>query len=126
MKKESLFKSKSIFINKSNTSNEMETMNTTANTAANNQVSQGKRVGGFRGKRHDLATKNKISQTQKARYDYMRQMMKQQQESKEFGPIDIDNPTFAQKIKDIVRELLKEEMRNAIPTYTNRPNIPIY
>ena len=102
-------------------------MNTTANAAtANNQLSQGKRVGGFRGKRHDLATKNKISQTQKARYDYMRQMMKQQQESKEFGPIDIDNPTFAQKIKDIVRELLKEEMRNAIPTYTNRPNIPIY
>ena len=117
MKKESLFKSKSIFINKSNTSNEMETMNTTANTAANNQVSQGKRVGGFQGKHHDLATKNKISQTQKARYDYMRQMMKQQQESKKFGPI---------KIKDIVRELLKEEMRNAIPTYTNRPNIPIF
>ena len=46
----------------------------TANTATNNKVNQG-RVGGFQGKRHDLATKNKISQTQKARYDYMRQMM---------------------------------------------------
>jgi len=99
-------------------------MNTTANTAtANTQINQGKRVGGFQGKRHDLATKNKISQTQKARYDYMRQMMRQTQESKQYGPIDIDSPSFAQKVKDIVRELLREEIRKAIP---NRQNIPIF
>lgn len=103
-------------------------MNTTANTATNSQVNQGKRVGGFQGKRHDLATKNKISQTQKARYDYMRQMMKQQQneQTQHFGPIlDLDNPEVTQRIKDIVRELLQAELKNAIPS---RPiqNIPIF
>ncbi len=100
-------------------------MNITANTATtSNQVNQDKRVGGFQGKRHDLATKNKISQTQKARYDYMRQMMRQQQqESHTFGPIDIDSPSFTQKIKDIVREVLNEEVKKAIPI---RQNIPIF
>lgn len=100
----------------------------TANTAANSnsQVNQGKRVGGFQGKHHNLATKNKISQTQKARYDYMRQMMKQTQESKEYGPIDLDSPSFTQKIKDIVRELLHEEIKNAIPSRKIIQNIPIF
>lgn len=96
-------------------------MNTTANTATADN--QGKRVGGFQGKRHDLATKNKISQTQKARYDYMRQMMRQTQESKEYGPIDIDSPSFAERVKNIVREVLREEIKNSIP---NRQNIPIF
>lgn len=98
----------------------------TANTAANNQVNQGNRVGGFKGKRHDLATKNKISQTQKARYDYMRQMMRQTQESMEYGPINLNSPSFTQKIKDIVRELLHEEIRNAIPSKKTMQNIPIF
>ena len=100
---------------------------TTANTTSDtSQLNQGKRVGGFQGKRHDLATKNRISQTQKARYDYMRQMMKQHQQneqSQQFGPIDIDSPTFTQKVKDIVRELLKEEIKKATPI---RQNIPIF
>ena len=104
--------------------------NTTAttNTTANNQVNQGKRVGGFQGRHHDLATKKKISQTQKARYDYMRQMMKQQQneQTQHFGPIfDIDNPELTQRIKDIVKELLSQEMKNAIPSRPIRQNIPI-
>ena len=100
-------------------------MNTTANTpTATSEPNQDKRVGGFQGKRHNLATRNRISQTQKARYDYMRQMMRQQQqESHTFGPIDIDSPSFAQKVKDIVREILREEIKKAIPT---RQNIPIF
>lgn len=95
------------------------------NTTANDQQNQGKRVGGFQGKRHDLATKNRISQTQKARYDYMRQMMRQHQQneqSQQFGAINVDSPILANKIKDIVREILKEEVNKAIPT---RRNIPI-
>ena len=100
--------------------------NTPSTTTATSQINQTKRVGGFTNKRHDQATKNRISQTQKARYDYMRQMMgqHQQQESRQaFGPIDLDNPTLTQRIKEIVRELLKEEIRKAIPT---RQNIPIF
>ena len=101
-------------------------MVTSANTTANNQLNQGKRVSGFQGKRHDLATKNRISQTQKARYDYMRQMMRQHsqnEQSQQFGPIDIDNPRFAQRIKDIVREILNEEIKKATPI---KQNIPIF
>lgn len=101
-------------------------MITSADTTANNQLNQGKRVSGFQGKRHDLATKNRISQTQKARYDYMRQMMRQHtqnEESQQFGPIDFDSPTFAQRIKDIVREILNEEIKKATPI---RQNIPIF
>lgn len=103
----------------------------TANTAANNQVNQGNRVGGFKGKRHDLATKTKISQTQKQRYQYMRQMMRQQQQQNEqtqhFGPmLDIDSPELTQRIKDIVKELLKAELKNAIPSNQMRQNIPIF
>ena len=98
----------------------------TANTATtNNQVNQDKRVGGFRGKRHDLATKARISQTQKARYNYMRQMMRQQQQQNEqaqhFGPID--SPELTKMIRDIVRDILDEEVKKAIPT---RQNIPIF
>ncbi len=97
--------------------------NATIDTSPINQV---KRVGGFANKRHDQATKNRISQTQKARYDYMRQMMRQHQQneqSQQFGPIDFDSPALAQRIKDIVREILKEELNKAIPT---RRNIPIF
>ena len=98
----------------------------TANTAtSNNQVNQDKRVGGFQGKRHDLATKARISQTQKARYNYMRQMMRQQQQQNEqaqhFGPID--SPELTKMIRDIVRDILNEEVKKAIPT---RQNIPIF
>ena len=82
---------------------------------------------GFSGKHHDLATKARISQTQKARYDYMRQMMKQKQQQNEqrhFGPIiDLDNPEIKQKIKDIVHELLQTELKKATPV---RQNIPIF
>lgn len=84
-----------------------------------------KREGGFKNKRHDELTKRRISQTQKARYDFMRQMMRQHQQneqSQQFGPIDIDSPTFAQRIKDIVREILNEEIRKATPI---RQNIPL-
>lgn len=96
-------------------------MNTTANTATTTTGLT--KPSGFSGKHHDLATKNRISQTQKARYNYMRQMVKQTQESKEYGPIDIDSPTFAERIKSIVREVLREEIKNSIPT---RQNIPIF
>lgn len=102
-------------------------MNKTPNTTtATSELNQDKRVGGFQGKRHDLATKNRISQTQKARYDYMRQMMRQHQQNEQnttFGPIDIDSPSFTQKIKDIVREILNEEVKKAIPI---RQNIPLF
>lgn len=84
-----------------------------------------KREGGFKNKRHDELTKRRISQTQKARYDYMRQMMRQHnqnEQSQQFGPIDIDSPTFVQRIKDIVREILNEEIKKATPI---RQNIPI-
>lgn len=84
-----------------------------------------KREGGFKNKRHDELTKRRISQTQKARYDFMRQMMRQHQQneqSQQFGPIDIDSPTFAQRIKDIVREILNEEIKKATPI---RQNIPL-
>lgn len=86
---------------------------------------------GFKGKHHDLATKEKISQTQKQRYQYMRQMMKQQQQQNEqtqhFGPIfDLDNPEVTQRIKDIVRELLQSELRSAIPSRKTIQNIPIF
>ena len=85
-----------------------------------------KREGGFKNKRHDELTKRRISQTQKARYDFMRQMMRQHQQneqSQQFGPIDFDSPTFAQRIKDIVREILNEEIKKATPI---RQNIPIF
>jgi len=85
-----------------------------------------KREGGFKNKRHDELTKRRISQTQKARYDYMRQMMRQHtqnEESQQFGPIDVDSPTFTQRIKDIVREILNEEIKKATPI---RQNIPIF
>ena len=102
----------------------------TANTAANNQVNQGKRVGGFQGKHHDLNTMAKISQTQKQRYQYMRQMMRQQQqqnEQKHYGPIfDIDDPEITQRIKDIVREILQAELKKAIPNKPIRQNIPLF
>ena len=102
-------------------------MNKTPNTTtATSELNQDKRVGGFQGKRHDLATKNRISQTQKARYDYMRQMMRQHQQNEQnttFGPIDIDSPSFTQRIKDIVREILNEEVKKAIPI---RQNIPLF
>ena len=80
---------------------------------------------GFSGKHHDLATKARISQTQKARYNYMRQMMRQQQQQNEqaqhFGPID--SPELTKMIRDIVRDILNEEGKKAIPT---RQNIPIF
>lgn len=98
------------------------------NTTANTQTNQGKRVGGFTNKRHDQATKNRISASQKARYALMRQQMgqhQQQQESHAFGPIlDLDSPKFAEKVRDIVRELLQEEIKKAVPT--TRQNIPIF
>lgn len=100
--------------------------NTTNTTTATSPINQVKRVGGFANKRHDQATKNRISQTQKARYEYMRQMMGQHQQneqSQQFGPIDIDSPTFTQKVKEIVRALLQEEIKKAIPI---RQNIPIF
>lgn len=85
---------------------------------------------GFSGKHHDLATKARISQTQKARYDYMRQMMKQKQqqnEQKQYGPIfDIDDPEINQRIKDIVREILQAELKKAIPNKPIRQNIPLF
>lgn len=100
----------------------------TTNTIANTQTNQGKRVGGFTNKRHDQATKNRISASQKARYALMRQQMgqhQQQQESHAFGPIlDLDSPKFAEKVRDIVRELLQEEIKKAVPT--TRQNIPIF
>lgn len=98
------------------------------NTTANTQTNQGKRVGGFKNKRHDQATKNRISASQKARYALMRQQIgqhQQQQESHAFGPIfDLDSPKFAEKVRDIVRELLQEEIKKAVPT--TRQNIPIF
>lgn len=97
--------------------------------SATTAVSRGiNKQSGFRGKHHDLATRNRISQTQKARYNYMRQMMKQQNEQAQpFGPIiDLDNPEVTQKIKDIVRELLLQEIKNAIPSKPIRQNIPIF
>ena len=98
----------------------MGTMSTTSTTT--NQVNT---RNGFYGKHHDEETKRRISNTQKMRYDYMRQMMKQhQQEQKQaFGPIDIDNPTLTQRIKEIVRELLQEQIKDATPT---RRNIPLF
>ena len=84
-----------------------------------------KREGGFKNHHHDQSTKNRISQTQKARYDYMRQMMRQhQQEQKQqqFGPID--SPTLTKMIQDIVRQLLQEEIRKSTPI--RQQNIPIF
>lgn len=82
--------------------------------------------GGFKGKHHNLSTKNQISQTQKKRYALLNQMIRQHQQNEQsqaFGPIDIDSPILRQRIKDIVKELLREEIKNAIPT---RRNIPIF
>ena len=46
----------------------MGTMNTTANAAtANNQLSQGKRVGGFQGKHHDLCDEEQNKQNSKSK-----------------------------------------------------------
>ena len=95
--------------------------------SASTAVSRGidKRESGFKNKHHDLATKNRISQTQKKRYALMNQMIRQHQqneESRKWGPIDLDSPEMSQKIKDIVSELLKEEIQKAIPI---RRNIPI-
>ncbi len=84
-----------------------------------------KRESGFKNKHHDLATKTRISQTQKARYNYMRQMMGQHQQNEQSQPheiIDIESPRLAQKIRDIVREQLMEEIKKATPI---RHNIPI-
>jgi hypothetical protein len=55
----------------------------------------------------------------------MRQMMRQQQQQNEqaqhFGPID--SPELTKMIRDIVRDILNEEVKKAIPT---RQNIPIF
>lgn len=97
--------------------------------SATTAVSRGinKRESGFKNKHHDLATKNRISQTQKKRYALLNQMVRQHQQNEEshkFGPIfDLDNPEITQKIKDIVRELLQEEIKRAIPI---RQNIPLF
>ena len=96
--------------------------------SATTAVSKGiDREGGFKGKHHDLATKNRISQTQKKRYALLNQMVRQHQQNEEshkYGPLfNLDNPEITQKIKDIVRELLKEEIQKAIPI---RRNIPIF
>lgn len=97
--------------------------------SATTAVSRGinKRESGFKGKRHDLATKNRISQTQKKRYALLNQMVRQHQQNEEshkYGPLfNLDNPEITQKIKDIVRELLKEEIQKAIPI---RRNIPFF
>lgn len=88
-------------------------MSTTSTTT--NQVNT---RNGFYGKHHNEETKKRISATQKMRYDYMRQMMRQhQQEQRQvFGPIDIiDNPSFTQKIKDIIRQILQEEVKRTSP-----------
>lgn len=97
--------------------------------SATTTVSRGinKRESGFKNKHHDLATKNRISQTQKKRYALLNQMVRQHQQNEEshiYGPLfNLDNPEITQKIKDIVRELLKEEIQKAIPI---RRNIPIF
>ena len=88
-----------------------------------NNTSTSIKQSGFKGKHHDLATKNRISQTQKARYDYMRQMMRQQQQEQkqQFGPID--SPELTKMIRDIVKDILNEEVKKAIPI---RQNIPLF
>lgn len=96
-------------------------------TATTTNTSGGlvKREGGFKNHHHDQSTKNRISQTQKMRYDYMRQMMRQHQQEhkqKQFGPID--SPTLTKMIKDIVRQLLQEEIKKATPI--RHQNIPIF
>lgn len=99
-------------------------MNTTANTPTTTTGLT--KTSGFSGKHHDLATKARISQTQKARYNYMRQMMKQQQNEqvKHYGPLfDVNNPEIIQKIKDIVHELLQLELKNATII---KQNIPLF
>lgn len=96
------------------------------NTAAPSQLNQVRRQGGFKNKHHDQDTKNRISSSQKARYDYMRQMMGQhlhQEQNNSFGPIDFDDPKLNLKIKEIVREILNEEIKKAIPI---RQNIPLF
>ena len=92
-------------------------------TAATNNRGITKRESGFKNKHHDLATKNRISQTQKARYDYMRQMMRQQQQEQkqQFGPID--SPELTKMIRDIVKDILNEEVKKAIPI---KQNIPLF
>ena len=85
-----------------------------------------KREGGFKNKKHNELTKRRISQTQKKRYALLNQMVRQHQQneqSQQFGPIDIDNPSLRQKIKDIVSELLREEIKKTTPI---KPNIPIF
>lgn len=84
-----------------------------------------KREGGFKNKHHDLATKNRISQTQKKRYALLNQMVRQHQqfeESHKYGPVlDIDNPETSQKIKDIVRAVLADYIQSS----SIRQNIPL-
>ena len=85
-----------------------------------------KREGGFKNKKHNELTKRRISQTQKKRYALLNQMVRQHQQneqSQQFGPIDIDTPSLRQQIKDIVSELLREEIKKATPI---KPNIPVY
>lgn len=100
-------------------------MNATSNTP--NTSSQVDTRNGFYGKHHTEQSKRKIASTQKARYDYLRQLMKQhqqQEQSQPFGPIiDLDSPVFVQKIRNIVRELLEEQIKDTIPT---RQNIPLF
>jgi hypothetical protein len=84
-----------------------------------------KRESGFKNHHHDQSTKNRISQTQKMRYNYMRQMMKQhQQEQKQqqFGPID--SPQLTKMIKDIVSQIISEEIKKATPI--RQQNIPLF
>lgn len=100
----------------------------TTYTTTTSQTSQNKRVGGFANKHHDIDTKQRISASQKARYALIRQQIgqrQQQEQSQVFGPIiDLDSPKFIQRVKDIVKELLSEEIQKAIPK--TRQNIPIF
>lgn len=85
-----------------------------------------KREGGFKNKKHNELTKRRISQTQKKRYALLNQMVRQHQQNEQsqtFGPIDFDSPKLRQQIKDIVNELLRDEIKKATPI---KPNIPVF
>jgi SRSO17 transposase len=70
------------------------------------------------GKKQSYETKQKISDTQRKRYQMMRQMVKQQQEQKAMMNV-MDSPTFTNSVKQIVREELEKRMnyRAKIPLF---------
>ena len=88
------------------------------NNVTNQRKSKEGNLNPMWGKKQSYETKQKIADTQRKRYQMMRQMVKQQQEQKTMMNV-MDSANFTNRIKQIVREELEKRMnyRAEIPLF---------